>query len=120
MNITEVANELQVDESIATEYIIANDFSIVNGTSYDKHQMYLIRLYHEYREADKDASEARKGFRYQDGEEMVDKSKQFDAFRQYANDLYRRWQTELAKYNDDKNEYASRFVVRTRVGWLDR
>lgn len=120
MNITDLATKLGVEQSVATEYIIANGFSIAKETDYGERQVFLIGLYQDYTLAKEEMSEARKGFRYQDGEEMVDKSKQFEAYRQYANDLFKRWQSELEKYNDSKNEFGSKFFVRQRANWLDR
>ncbi|PTJ54188.1 hypothetical protein [Mammaliicoccus sciuri] len=118
MNITEVAKRFDITEDEATEYIIANGFSITSN-DYDTQQIYLLGMYHEYVQAKKDAAKARETFRYQDGEEMVDKSKQFDAFRAYANDMFNRWQKELAQYNSDEDMQGSQLILRKRAKWLD-
>lgn len=118
MNITEVAKRFDITEDEATEYIIANGFSITSN-DYDTQQIYLLGMYHEYVQAKKDAAKARETFRYQDGEEMVDKSKQFDAFRAYANDMFNRWQKELTQYNSDEDMQGSQLILRKRAKWLD-
>lgn len=118
MNITEVAERFEITEDEATDYIIANGFSITSN-DYDRQQVYLLGMYDDYVQAKNDAAKARETFRYQDGEEMVDKSKQFDAFRAYANDLFNRWQKELAQYNNDEDMDGSQLILRKRAKWLD-
>ena len=118
MNKTELATKLTVTEEVDDEFILANGFD-VTLEDFDSRQTYLIKLYSEYVSANEEAAEARKGFRYQDGEEMVDKSKQYEAYRRYALDLYNRWKEELDEYNDDKDAGGSFFVLRNRAGWLN-
>lgn len=117
MDKTKLAYELAVDESVVSRAIHANGFSI--DADFDSEQENLIRMYVDYLIALEDAKEARLAFKYADGEESVDKSRIFDQYRKYANDLKDAWEDVKKAYDKSLGGKGSFFTIRTRAGFLD-
>lgn len=117
MDMSKLAYELAVDESVVSRAIHANGFSI--DADFDSEQENLIRMYVDYLLALEDAKEARLAFKYADGEEAVDKSRVFDQYRKFANDLKDSWEDVKKAYDKSLVGKDSFFMIRNRAGFLD-
>ncbi|MCU7556537.1 hypothetical protein [Macrococcus capreoli] len=117
MNLANLSEDLNVEESIVKRAAITNGFSI--DSDYDEKQENLIRMYVDYLLALEDAKKARIAFKYADGEESVDKSRLFDQYRRFANDLYGAWEDVKKAYDKELSGQHSFFMLRNRAGFLD-
>lgn len=118
MNINEIAEMLEVDEAVVRESVQANGFSTTK--SYDEGEEYLIKMHVSYTMAFKEAENLRNSFKYQDGEEQVDKSKVYDNYRKHYQDLYDRWQRAKQDFLDSRSkDEGSAFHLRKRADFLD-
>lgn len=117
MNVDSLAIELSVDKAIVERAVLTNGFSI--DTDFDNRQANLIRMYVDYLQALEDARQARVAFKYADGEEAVDKSRVFDQYRKFANDLKDSWEEAKKAYDKDLVGKGSFFTIRNRAGFLD-
>lgn len=117
MDVQALATKLEVEQSIVERAVLANGFSI--DLDYTASQENLITMYTEYLLAKEDEKNARLAFKYQDGEESVDKSEIYDQYRKYANDLRRDWSEAKALYDDEFSGRHSFFTIRKRAPHLD-
>ncbi|UBH21878.1 hypothetical protein LAU42_08870 [Macrococcus armenti] len=117
MDVQALATKLEVEQSIVERAVLANGFSI--DLDYTTPQENLITMYTEYLLAKEDEKNARLAFKYQDGEESVDKSEIYDQYRKYANDLRRDWSEAKALYDDEFSGSHSFFTIRKRAPHLD-
>lgn len=117
MTFNELQSELGIEKDKLEIAVTTNGFSI--DSDIDARQKGLIVMYIDYLTAQEDAREARKAFKYLDGEESVDKSKVFDQYRRYAMDLYNAWNSAKRDYDEDMSGSGSYFTIRKRAGFLN-
>lgn len=117
MTIEELAEEFGVEVREVRKAITANGFAISEVSENSKH---LIELYLDYLKAETEASEMRDAFKYQDGEEQVDKSKVYENYRKHYMDLYDKWQRAKQDFLDSRSkDEGSSFHLRKRAEFLD-
>lgn len=117
MKKNEIVESLGVDEELVTLSISANNFT---ETNFSDRQTFLIKLYVDYLVARKEAEEIRNSFRYQDGEEQVDKSSVYDNYRRHYVDLLTEWEKAKREYEADQTvSGGSAFHLRKRADFLD-
>lgn len=113
----DLAQMYNVEISVIHRAISENGFTPTEITEKNE---YLIGMYVDYLKALKDAEAFKDTFRYQDGEEMVDKSGVYDNYRRHYMDLLQTWEKSKALY--DRNTHQSEFGnfhIRQRAGFLD-
>ena len=117
MTVEELATEIGADVQEVRKALTANGFSIEDITTKN---MYLVEMYVRYLIAKNEAEEVRNSFRFQDGEEQVDKSRVYDNYRRHYLDLLADWQDAFERYSDSINELSNNsFHLRKRADFLD-
>ena len=117
MTVEELAAEIGADVQEVRKALTANGFSIEDITTKN---MFLVEMYVRYLIAKDEAEEVRNSFRFQDGEEQVDKSRVYDNYRRHYLDLLADWQNAFERYSDSINELGnSSFHLRKRADFLD-
>lgn len=117
MTVEELAEEYGVEVREITKALAANGFSINEVTQSSK---FLMELYIDYLKAEQEAASVRNSFKYQDGEEQVDKSKVYENYRKYYVDLYDKWMRAKQDYADSRSkDEGSSFHLRKRADFLD-
>lgn len=115
--IEDLATEIGADVREVRKALTANGFSIEEITTKNK---YLVEMYISYLVAKDEAEEVRNSFRFQDGEEQVDKSRVYDNYRRHYLDLLADWQDAFERYSDSINELSNNsFHLRKRAEFLD-
>lgn len=113
----ELVYKFDSDETTVTRSIVANNFKLEDV---DENNDFLIGMYIDYLKALAEANEIKDSFRFQDGEEMVDKSNLFQNHRRLYMDLFRAWKDAKTEYEraTHQSQFGA-FHLRQRAGFLD-
>ena len=77
-------------------------------------------MYIDYLKALDEANEIKDSFRFQDGEEMIDKSNLFQNHRRLYMDLFQAWKDAKTEYSRATHQAQfGAFHLRQRAGFLD-
>lgn len=115
--INDLAILYDVSEEVVERSFKANDVP-ANSERIDPEIENLVALYVDYLTALSDAKESREYFKYTDGEESVDKSKVYDNYRRYAQDVYNAWRSARSEYRQQMRQ-GGFYKLRKRASWLD-
>lgn len=113
----ELVYKFDSDETTVTRSIVANNFKLEDV---DENNDFLIGMYIDYLKALAEANEIKDSFRFQDGEEMVDKSNLFQNHRRLYMDLFQAWKDAKTEYEraTHQSQFGA-FHLRQRAGFLD-
>lgn len=113
----ELVYKFDSDETTVTRSIVANNFKLEDV---DENNDFLIGMYIDYLKALAEANEIKDSFRFQDGEEMIDKSNLFQNHRRLYMDLFRAWKDAKTEYEraTHQSQFGA-FHLRQRAGFLD-
>lgn len=117
MTVEELVAKYGSDESTVLRSVTSNGLTIEQVDASNEH---LVQMYVEYLEARKEADAVRDNFKYQDGEESVDKTKVYDNYRKHYQDLFNAWKESKEMYDRSASSEHSRYYQRKRASWLDR
>lgn len=115
--LTELVDKFDSDTATVTRSIVANNFKLEDV---DENNDFLIGMYIDYLKALAEANEIKDSFRFQDGEEMVDKSNLFQNHRRLYMDLFQAWKDAKTEYEraTHQSQFGA-FHLRQRAGFLD-
>lgn len=113
----ELVYKFDSDETTVTRSIVANNFKLEDV---DENNDFLIGMYIDYLKALAEANEIKDSFRFQDGEEMIDKSNLFQNHRRLYMDLFQAWKDAKTEYEraTHQSQFGA-FHLRQRAGFLD-
>lgn len=115
--LAELVDKFDSDTATVTRSIVANNFKLEDV---DENNDFLIGMYIDYLKALAEANEIKDSFRFQDGEEMVDKSNLFQNHRRLYMDLFQAWKDAKTEYEraTHQSQFGA-FHLRQRAGFLD-
>ena len=113
----ELVYKFDSDETTVTRSVVANNFKLEDV---DENNDFLIGMYIDYLKALAEANEIKDSFRFQDGEEMIDKSNLFQNHRRLYMDLFQAWKDAKTEYEraTHQSQFGA-FHLRQRAGFLD-
>ena len=113
----DLAQMYNVEINVIHRAISENGFTPTEITEKNE---YLIGMYIDYLKALAEANEIKDSFRFQDGEEMIDKSNLFQNHRRLYMDLFRAWKDAKTEYEraTHQSQFGA-FHLRQRAGFLD-